>query len=215
MLLAKTFRKVVLRNREFTRRCLAVVVDEAHVVSHWGHNFRKQYSEIGLVRAFLRKETPMVALSATLTPRVWHDIMQKLDISTHFVRIDQGNDRPNVAIVVRAMQYAANSYADLGFAIPVTVTRPEHIPSTFIYADNVVAGTEIVDYLEAILPPNLRGQSLVWPYSAAFSQAYRSRVMELFKEGEVRLLVCTDAAGMVCPLTLQLQTMTDHKWTGL
>src|SRR5215217_3255705 len=64
LLLSRRFIDHVLRDKQFTRRVLAVVVDEAHVVSHWGAGFRKRYGELGMIRAFLRRGTPIVAMSA-------------------------------------------------------------------------------------------------------------------------------------------------------
>ena len=46
-------------------RILSIVVDEAHVVSHWGAGFQKQYAELGTLPAILPKGTPFVAMSAT------------------------------------------------------------------------------------------------------------------------------------------------------
>ena len=66
MMLSKRFVKNVLRNPEMRSRILSVVVDEAHVVSHWGSGFRKKYGTLGIVRALLPKDTPIVAMSATL-----------------------------------------------------------------------------------------------------------------------------------------------------
>jgi superfamily II DNA helicase RecQ len=201
MLLSKQFVTTVLRNREFGKRIVSVVVDEAHVVSHWGHNFRKKYGELGIIRAFLPRDTPIVALTATLTRRVRTDIERVLAIKEDHVRIDVGNDRRNVALVVRSMQYAANTFADLDFLVPEGVQKgnegADAIDSAWIFADNITVGIDIVDHLEDLLPPALRWTGLIRPYNAAMSREYRETVMDLFKKGEVRLLVCTDAAGMV------------------
>jgi superfamily II DNA helicase RecQ len=78
MMLSKRFIANVLRNPEMRERILSVVVDEAHVVSHWGSGFRKKYGTLGILRALLPKDTPMVAMSATLPSRVRHDVINKL-----------------------------------------------------------------------------------------------------------------------------------------
>lgn len=202
MLLAKTFVKDVLRNAEFGKRVLSVVVDEAHVVSHWGHNFRKRYGEIGIVRAILPRVTPVVALSATLNARVRKDILKKLDFSKDYINIDEGNDRPNVALIVRAMEHPIGSFRDLDFVIPKNAQTSLDIPKTMVYADSLPVSPDLVDHFEGLLPETLHEKGFVRPFNAAFSSEYRATLMQEFKDGSVRVLVCTDAAGMVSEVAL-------------
>lgn len=190
-----------MKNPEFGRRVLSVMIDEAHVVSHWGTEFRKKYGTLGIIRAFLPRGTPIVAVSATLPARVRQDVLSKLQFGKDYVNIDEGNDRPNVSIVVRAIHEQMQTYGDLDFVVdgdgvPV---KAVDIKKAFIYADRVSAGTEIEDHLEDVLPPHLRGTGIIRPYNAAHGHAYLKRVMKLFRGGVVRVLVCTDAAGMVSP----------------
>ncbi|KAJ6618432.1 P-loop containing nucleoside triphosphate hydrolase protein, partial [Mycena sp. CBHHK59/15] len=202
MALSRRFIREVLRSVEFGRRILSVVVDEAHVVSHWGASFRKKYGTLGMIRAFLPRGTPIVALSATLPARIRNDVLSKLQFGQDYVNIDVGNDRPNVSIVVRGIQHPLNTYADLDFIIAGVKSR-EDIKKTFIYADNIATGVEIIDHLTGLLPPGMRDvvqgyDAPFRPYNAALSKEYRRKAMTLFKEGTIRILVCTDAAGMGC-----------------
>ena len=198
MMLSKKFIKHVLRNPELSQRLLSVVVDEAHVVSHWGSEFRKKYGSLGILRALLPKGTPFVAMSATLPPRVRNDVLNKLQFDkNNFVNINLGNDRQNVSIVVRAIHNAMNTYSDLDFLIPTGVTEPSQVPKAFVYADNVAVGVDIEDRLYERSPRSFQEAGIIRPYSAAFSPEYRANVMALFKAGVVRILICTDAAGMV------------------
>ncbi|KAJ7576423.1 P-loop containing nucleoside triphosphate hydrolase protein [Mycena floridula] len=197
MLLSRRFLRNVLQNSAFASRVLNVVIDEAHVVSHWGKAFRKKYGQLGIIRAFLPKGTPVVAMSATLPVRVRHDVLSKLQYKPGtYTFIDIGNDRPNVSLVVRAMQNTMNTFTDLDFLIPDGVTKAEEVQKGFVYADNITTGTDIEDHLGERLPAHLRG--IIRPYNAAHSVEYRDKVMELFKAGIVRILICTDAAGMGC-----------------
>lgn len=183
-------------------RVLSVVVDEAHVVSHWGSGFRKQYAALGILRALLPKGTPIVAMSATLPARVRHDVLKKLQFDQNtYLNLNVGNDRPNVSIIVRSIQNPMNTYNDLDFLIPTSPVPPTDIKKTFIYADSVSTGIDMEDHLYARAPPSWREHEIIRPYSAAFSVEYRTNVMKLFKEGLVRILICTDAAGMVCTLS--------------
>jgi superfamily II DNA helicase RecQ len=199
MLLSRRFIKNVLSNSEFHKRVLSVVVDEAHVVSHWGHAFHKKYRSLGMVRAFLLRSTPVVALSATLAARVRRDVLDKLQFGKggDYVNIDVGNDRPNVSIVIWGIHNPLNTYADLDFVVAMLADDPSQIPKTFIYADNIAVGQKIIEHLNSLLPESLQHSGIIRPYNAAYGEAYRKKVMALFTKGDVRILICTDAAGMV------------------
>ncbi|KAI5891065.1 P-loop containing nucleoside triphosphate hydrolase protein [Schizophyllum commune H4-8] len=199
MLLSRPFIDRVLRHRKFAANILSIVVDEAHCISHWGADFRKKYGQIGTARAFLPRSTPVIALSASLTRRVKRDVIEVLQMQgrTHpKFFLNAGNDRGNVSIVVRPIHNPMNTYSDLDFVIPPSTTRPENIPKTWIYVDDINAGGEIIDHLCTLLPEHLRG--VIRPYNAILSPDYRDEAMQLFKQGNVRVLVCTDAAGMGC-----------------
>ncbi|KAH9938036.1 P-loop containing nucleoside triphosphate hydrolase protein [Fomitopsis serialis] len=211
MLQSRMFKDRVLRNQKFTSRVLSIVLDEAHCLSHWGANFRKHYSSLGTVRAFLPPGTPIIAVTATLTARVRRDLHAKLHfpkLGSKFVNI--GNDRPNVSIVVRACEHPQNTLADLDFILPTSINNPLDIPKTYVYVENIETGNEIIEHLEALLRKrntSLANRGLIRPFNATMSPEYRTAAMAAFRDnttsdddhvGPVRILVCTDAAGMGC-----------------
>lgn len=201
MLQSRQFVKGVLGNSVFTKRVLSLVVDEAHCVSHWGADFRKKYGTLGNVRAFLPpKTTSVVAMSATFTPRVRRDVLSKLHFGDDYINLDLGNNRSNVSLVVRAMHRTQTTYGDLDFVIPRGVQTAADIPPTFIYADDTKFGTLIIDHLVELLPASLREDGLIRPFNATHSHSYRKNAMDHFRHGSIRILVCTDAAGMGCNL---------------
>ncbi|KAF8968227.1 P-loop containing nucleoside triphosphate hydrolase protein [Flammula alnicola] len=111
MLLSCRFIDGVLRKPAFGSRCLSVFIDEAHCVSHWGTSFHKQYGSIGNIRAFLPCNTSIVAVTATLTPRVHQDLVSKLQFNQNeYLFLNIGNDRPNITQIVRAMEHPMNSF---------------------------------------------------------------------------------------------------------
>lgn len=146
MLQSRQFINRVLRNSAFTRRVLSIVVDEAHCISHWGADFRKKYDTLGIIRAFLPRGTAVVAMTATLTARSRRDIHSKLQLRGSSF-INQGNDRPNVSIIVRACEHPLESYSDLDFVLPTKITTIEDVKKTWIYVDNITTGSEIIDHL--------------------------------------------------------------------
>ncbi len=72
----------------------AIAVDEAHCISHWGHDFRPDYRRLGDLRRF-GERVPMIALTATATPRVQADIEAELGLEDP-VRLVGDFDRPNL-----------------------------------------------------------------------------------------------------------------------
>ncbi|PIL34433.1 hypothetical protein GSI_03208 [Ganoderma sinense ZZ0214-1] len=152
MLQSRPFTNRVLRNTPFMRNMISMFIDEAHCVVHWGAEFRKKYGTLGKLRVFFPRGTPVLAVSATLTPRVVRTIHRSLYFSQSEAQsrfVNKGNDRPNVSIVVRACEHPLNSYADLDFLIPEDLNDPQDIPKTYIYVDNIAVGGEIIDYLNA------------------------------------------------------------------
>ena len=198
LILSKRFIKNVLRNPEMTPRLLSIVIDEAHVVSHWGSGFQKKYGTLGILRAIIPKGTPFIAMSATLSERVRLDVLEKLQFKEgEFVNLDIGNDRHNVSLVVRAIHNPMNTYSDLDFLIPVGAKDPSEVKKAYVYADQINAASDIEERLYSISPDSFRHAGIIRPYSAAYSSEYREGVMTMFKAGIVRILVCMDAAGMV------------------
>ncbi|OJT02274.1 hypothetical protein TRAPUB_7190, partial [Trametes pubescens] len=198
----------ILRNASFMRNIISMFVDEAHCIAHWGADFRKKYGSLGKVRAFLPRGTPVIAVTATLTARVRRTIHHVLcftrsDAQSRF--INKGNDRPNVSIVVRACEYPLSAYTDIDFLIPTNLHCAEDIPKTYVYVDNISVGGEIMDYLNDKISSRRSSSGcvpdgLVRPFNATLSQEYRSLAMAHFRSGSIRILVCTDAAGMGCNL---------------
>ncbi|KAI0077523.1 P-loop containing nucleoside triphosphate hydrolase protein, partial [Panus rudis PR-1116 ss-1] len=206
MIQSHTFINRVLRNPKFSRRVLSIVVDEAHCISHWGADFRKKYASLGIVRAFLPCNTPVIAMTATLTARARRDIHTFSKGHSRFINI--GNDRPNVSVVVHSCEHPQNCYADLDFVIPATVNALSDIPKTWVYVDNIATGNEIIDHLENILLSRITStdrlgdncSGAIRPFNAVLSLSYRRAAMEAFREGKIRVMVCTDAAGMGCDI---------------
>ena len=75
-----------------------IVVDEAHCISQWGYDFRPDYLQIGKIRDMV--DAPVIALTATATPQVAEDIMEKLRFQEKTL-IKSGFERPNLSYIVR------------------------------------------------------------------------------------------------------------------
>lgn len=92
------FRKADFLNAIKDRHIQLLAVDEAHCISQWGHDFRPDYSRVGEFRAILGNP-PTLALTATATPEVQNDILNKLRIPGAET-ISAGIERSNLALHV-------------------------------------------------------------------------------------------------------------------
>lgn len=99
MVATPNFRETLVRlHRHGNVACVAV--DEAHCVSEWGHDFRPDYSKLGELRGVV-PGVPMVALTATATPRVQEDIVRSLKMREPVAIFKTSCFRPNLFYNVR------------------------------------------------------------------------------------------------------------------
>ena len=154
-----------------------IVVDEAHCISQWGYDFRPDYLQIGKVREMA--DAPVIALTATATPEVADDIMNRLGFQEKTL-IKSGFERPNLSYIVRKCE------DKLGQLLSICSS---------------VAGTGIVyvrsrrktEELAAFLTANGISSSF---YHAGLGPDSRTDRQAKWKKDEIRVMVCTNAFGM-------------------
>ena len=160
-----------------------LVIDEAHCISHWGHDFRPDYRHIADARSMMGNPVT-VALTATATPRVQDDIVRALRLAP-VRRIVTGFNRPNLFFAVRhtpdptakrnALRDLLANWTD-GAAIVYVGTRRD--------AEEVAAFLCEVVHLEADY------------YHAGLDANARHCLQEAFLEGHQPVIVATNAFGM-------------------
>ncbi|ROQ37026.1 ATP-dependent DNA helicase RecQ [Frondihabitans sp. PhB188] len=160
-----------------------LVVDEAHCVSSWGHDFRPDYLHLGQIVADLGRP-PVLALTATGSGPIRDEIVERLRLRDPLV-LSHGFDRPNLSLAVTrheddqqkrdaVVEDATNAATP---AIVYVATRKE----TGYYADAL---------------SKRRPDLTVVAYHGGQSSAERGQVHERFHAGDVGLVVATSAFGM-------------------
>ncbi len=168
----------VFRLRVQRIKVALLTVDEAHCISQWGYDFRPSYLRIAEVRRYM-PDVPVLALTASATPRVVEDIMDKLQFSTPNI-IRNSFARPNLSYAVRHVE-----------------DKEEQL----LRIINNVEGSGII-YLRSRegcekLTENLINQGIsVSYYHAGLPHAEREIRQEEWIEGNVRIMVATNAFGM-------------------
>jgi superfamily II DNA helicase RecQ len=138
-----------------------------------------------------------VILSATLPDHILDDIRAKLQLSKSAQMVQVTNARPNVALSCRPMSHPESSKADLRFLIPPSAARPEDIDTTLVYCNQRTTCEDIVDRMRPWLADEGIEISCVAFYHAKIGEKRKRELEEKLRSGEIRILVCTDAVGMV------------------
>lgn len=155
-----------------------VAVDEAHCVSQWGYDFRPPYLRISALRSEL-PGIPFLALTASATPEVQQDIIDKLEFRNQ-VLFRQSFERPNLSYSVFRADARINKILDILQKVP---------GSSIVYCKSRRRTREISDLLR------LHGVSADY-YHAGLDQETRSSKQDQWIRNQIRVIVCTNAFGM-------------------
>jgi ATP-dependent DNA helicase RecQ len=158
------------------------VVDEAHCVSQWGHDFRPDYFRLADAARMLGAAA-LVASTATATPRVASDVVRRLALRDP-LRVATGFDRPNISFsVARPGGHEKRSMI-------AAALRAEDALPAIVYAGTRAGAEEIAGDLTAAL-----GEEAV-AYHAGLEREHRADVQRRFLADEVRVICATNAFGM-------------------
>lgn len=155
-----------------------ITVDESHCISQWGYDFRPSYLNIADIRKNL-PDVPVLALTATATPKVVEDIQDKL----HFKEknaIRMSFARENLSYVVRKTENKQEEIKRILDGVP---------GSSIVYVRNRRETKEIADYLNSVgITANF--------YHAGLDSAEKDRRQQGWTNGEYRVIIATNAFGM-------------------
>jgi len=157
-----------------------VAVDEAHCISEWGHDFRPEYRKIKQVIAGLGNNIPIIALTATATPKVQQDIMKNLGM-TEATLFKSSFNRPNLFYEIRPKR-------DITKEI-IKYIKSNPGKSGIIYC---LSRKKVEEVAEAL---NLNGISAL-PYHAGLDPKVRAETQDKFLMEDAEVIVATIAFGM-------------------
>lgn len=160
-----------------------IAVDEAHCISEWGHDFRPEYRRLKEMIDMLEKKLPIIALTATATPKVQSDIVKNLELRAPQVFISSFN-RPNLYYEIRPKRKK-----DLTIREIVKFIHQHKGKSGIIYTLNRKTTEELADMLVA------NGIKAV-AYHAGLDPTTRAQRQDMFLHEEVEVIVATIAFGM-------------------
>lgn len=194
---SNTFRTSVLSKPGFNSCIRVVCVDEAHCISLWGGSFRPDYAQLALIRSRFPRNVPFLVASATLPEHILDDIRVKLQLPIDIKMIQVSNTRPNVALSCRRMHHPDDTKADLRFLIPPGARRPEDIDITLVYCNQRTTTEDIVDRMRVWLKAEGIPTTCIGFYHAKVGEKRKRELEDMLRTGAIRILVCTDAVGMV------------------
>lgn len=156
-------------------------IDEAHCISEWGHDFRPEYRRIRAIIEDIGKEVPVMALTATATPKVQNDIQKNLGMEKAEVFISSFN-RPNLYYEVREKNQNINKEI-------VKFIKDNPGKSGIIYCLSRKRVEELASFLQV-------NKIKALPYHAGLDSHTRVENQDAFLMEKVEIIVATIAFGM-------------------
>ncbi len=161
-----------------------LVVDEAHCISEWGHDFRRDYLRLGAAAEALGRPT-ILALTATAAPPVRDEIVERLAMRDPELVI-RGFDRPNIRLSVERFHGEGGEERKLrALAERIAAAAPPGI----VY---VATRRQAEELAESLCGDRLRAAS----YHAGMKTRERHEVQERFMDGDLDVVCATTAFGM-------------------
>ena len=160
-----------------------IAVDEAHCISEWGHDFRPEYRNIRRMVKGISGNIPVMALTATATPKVQSDIAKNLEMKEVKTYISSFN-RSNLFYEVRPKTTKDQTQKEI-----VHFIKKMEGKSGIIYVQSRKSTEEIAQVLQ------LNGINAL-PYHAGLDSKTRNRVQDNFLMEDIDVIVATIAFGM-------------------
>ncbi|MCB0574204.1 MAG: RecQ family ATP-dependent DNA helicase, partial [Saprospiraceae bacterium] len=173
-------------NIEFFQNCNIsfVAVDEAHCISEWGHDFRPEYRRIRVMLDAIAREVPIMALTATATPKVQQDILKNLDMAAENTFISSFN-RDNLFYEIRPKIKKDQTIRQI-----IQLIKEEYRnESGIIYVQNRKTAEDLAEVLSV-------NDIKAAPYHAGLDPKTRANTQDAFLMEDIDVICATIAFGM-------------------
>jgi len=169
--------------------CPLIAIDEAHCISEWGHDFRPEYMQLGGLLQDL-PDARVLACTATATPVVRDEILERLGLDANTPQIVQGFARPNLSLRAEEVRSKRERCQWVDNALAEALREPSSGAGTaIIYAPTRKSTEEEAARLAAL------GWSAA-AYHAGQAPEQRNTTQSAFIKGELEIVVATNAFGM-------------------
>ena len=176
------FRDPALMNTLRQCQVVQMVVDEAHCVSMWGHDFRPDFLHLDKVIEAMPQRPPVVALTATATENIRQDIETQLKLVEPEVKADSF-DRPNLYFKVYKMRYLTEKFPTLQRILH------DQLGPAIVYTAATGTAEEVANRLRWV---GYRARA----YHGKMNAYDRAQVQDMFDEELIDIVVATKAFGM-------------------
>ncbi|HID64253.1 MAG TPA: RecQ family ATP-dependent DNA helicase, partial [Anaerolineae bacterium] len=176
------FRDPALMNTLRQCQVVQMVVDEAHCVSMWGHDFRPDFLHLDKVIEAMPHRPPVVTLTATATENIRQDIETQLKLVEPVVKADTF-DRPNLYFKVYKMRYLTEKFPTLQRILH------DQLGPAIVYTAATGTAEEVANRLRWV---GYRARA----YHGKMNAYERAQVQEMFDEELIDIVVATKAFGM-------------------
>ena len=160
-----------------------VAVDEAHCISEWGHDFRPEYRRIRAMLDSIGDNIPVIALTATATPKVQSDILKNLDMDNKYTYVSSFN-RENLYYEVRPKGKKDHTVKSI-----IQVVKEKPGQSGIVYVQSRKSAEDIA---KALSVNDIKAA----PYHAGLDAKTRATTQDDFLMEEIDVIVATIAFGM-------------------
>ena len=160
-----------------------VAVDEAHCISEWGHDFRPEYRRIKTMLGDIGKNIPVIALTATATPKVQSDIVKNLNMKEHKTFVSSFN-RENLYYEVRPKLKKEQTIKSI-----IQILKETPGDSGIVYVQSRKSAEEIA---KSLVVNDIKAA----PYHAGLDAKTRASTQDAFLMEDVDVIVATIAFGM-------------------